>query len=60
MTDSAPDPVRVSGGATAEEVAAVLAALRHGAADDRTVPSPYVRWRRTRLRALRNQPAVRR
>jgi hypothetical protein len=41
--------VTVRGGATAEEVAAVLAVLRRPVAD---APDPYERWRAGRLAAL--------
>lgn len=39
--------VRIRGGATSDELAAVLAVLRP------REPSAYERWRRTRLAALR-------
>jgi 2-polyprenyl-6-methoxyphenol hydroxylase-like FAD-dependent oxidoreductase len=47
MTES---PVVVRGPATAEEVAAVLAALRRS--DGRAALDRYERWRATRLAAL--------
>jgi hypothetical protein len=43
--------VRVRGGATAEELAAVLAVLTTSTAAPE--PSRYEQWRATRLRALR-------
>jgi hypothetical protein len=47
--------VVVSGGASAEELAAVLAALRAAAAVVPLAPEPsgYERWRRGRLAAMR-------
>lgn len=47
--------VRVRGGATEEELAAVLAALQGAAIPSEPAgrPSGYERWRRTRLAALR-------
>ncbi len=49
--------IAIRGEATAEELAAVLAALR-----ERPVPAPdpYERWRATRLRVLRARPVARR
>lgn len=44
--------VRVSGGATAEEVAAVVAALSARAGAPREVRDGYEGWRRGRLAAL--------
>jgi hypothetical protein len=63
MTGVGAGDVRVSGGATAEEVAVVLAALRGGPDASGPAESPYAQWRRTRLRALRDVapagPAIR-
>lgn len=42
--------VLVRGGATAEEVAALLAVLAR--AEPSPAPDPYTEWRRTRLAAL--------
>lgn len=42
--------LRVSGGATREELAAVVAVLNRRPADDEDA---YTRWRRVRLAALR-------
>jgi N-acyl-L-homoserine lactone synthetase len=47
--------VRVRGGPTPEELAAVLAALSR----DRPPPSAYEQWRATRLAALRRAPDAR-
>jgi hypothetical protein len=43
--------IRVRGGATAEEVAAVLAVV--GRSEDEPVPDSYSRWREGRLAAVR-------
>jgi hypothetical protein len=43
--------ISVRGGATAEEVAAVLALLTRS--EPAPPPDPYRRWRQTRLAALR-------
>jgi hypothetical protein len=45
--------VEVRGNATAEEVAAVVAALAGYAESPSTVDSPYERWRRARVAATR-------
>ena len=45
--------VEVRGNATAEEVAAVVAALAGYAESPSTVDSPYERWRRARVAAIR-------
>ena len=47
--------LRVRGGATAEELAVVLAALHRGAAAGapHVVPSTYELWRRRRLAVVR-------
>jgi hypothetical protein len=50
------DDVRVSGNATAEELAAVLALVRRPRA---TPPDAFARWRATRLAAVRDQPGGR-
>lgn len=47
-----PDFVEVRGNATADEVAAVLAALSKRATDQAREPDRYERWRRTRLAAV--------
>lgn len=47
-----PVQVRVRGGASAEELAAVLAVL--STRDE--LPAPYEQWRRARLAALRRAP----
>jgi hypothetical protein len=47
------DGVTVTGRATAEELAAVVAVLRAGGIPAGDAPTAYERWRRTRLAALR-------
>jgi hypothetical protein len=47
--------IAVRGGASAEEVAAVLAALSHRQGDQQHVEG-YAAWRASRLRALRRYP----
>jgi hypothetical protein len=52
--------VQVRGNATAEEVAAVVAAVStRGDARPKQLHDPYARWRATRFAALRQQTAVR-
>jgi hypothetical protein len=46
--------VRVRGGASAEEIAAVVAALHRVALGGAAPESGYARWRRQRLAALRS------
>jgi anthranilate phosphoribosyltransferase len=48
-----PDDVHVRGAATPEEIAAVLAALRERERQDEKL-TRYERWRRDRIRALRD------
>ncbi|SHF98976.1 Acyl-CoA carboxylase epsilon subunit [Jatrophihabitans endophyticus] len=47
------DGVRVRGAATAEELAAVVAVVRARGEGPSRPDDPYLRWRRTRLAALR-------
>lgn len=49
------DDVRVSGNATAEELAVVLVLVRRPRA---TPPDAFARWRATRLAAVRDRPAA--
>jgi hypothetical protein len=49
--------VRVHGAASAEEVAAIVAALHRGG-EREPVESGYARWRRQRLAALRASRSV--
>jgi hypothetical protein len=49
--------VQVHGAASAEEIAAVVAALHRGGAGD-PVESRYARWRRQRVAALRSSRSI--
>lgn len=53
---SDPTAVRITGGADATDVIAVLAALRGTRPPAVPLPSRYEQWRRERMAALRKDP----